>query len=69
MRAIAVNEDGAAQINMDRCIGCGLCVTKCPSEALYLEVKPENQRRQPPESAMEVVKMMAQKRGKSLTLQ
>ncbi|MCJ7682958.1 MAG: 4Fe-4S binding protein [Desulfobacteraceae bacterium] len=67
MGAIAINEDGVAQINMDRCIGCGLCVTKCPSEALHLEVKPENQRRQPPETAREVVKMMAQKRGKSLT--
>ena len=38
-----------AEINLDRCIGCGLCVTTCPEEALSLKEKPEAERRVPPE--------------------
>lgn len=67
MGAISLTDDEVAEINMDRCIGCGLCVTACPSAALRLEIKPEGQRRKPPETNREAMAMMAQKRGKSLT--
>jgi ferredoxin len=67
MGAIALNDDEVAEINLDRCIGCGLCVTTCTGEALHLEIKPEGQRRKPPETGMEAMTAMAQKRGKSLT--
>jgi len=30
-------EGGLPQVNLDRCIGCGVCVRFCPSTALYLE--------------------------------
>lgn len=67
LRGISINDDDVAEINLDRCIGCGLCVTKCPNEALLLEVKPEDQQRKPPETGREGIVMMAEKRGKSLT--
>ena len=36
--------EGAGQVifNADRCIGCGLCVSTCPSGALTLVRKPDN---------------------------
>jgi NAD-dependent dihydropyrimidine dehydrogenase PreA subunit len=40
MGALAENGE-CVVLNDDRCIGCGLCVTTCPSEALTLERKPE----------------------------
>jgi ferredoxin len=67
MGAIALNDEEVAEIDLDRCIGCGLCVTTCPTEALRLEIKPEDQRREPPKTGGDVVRMMAQKRGASLT--
>jgi len=33
--------DEHAVLNADRCIGCGLCVSTCPSGALVLERKPQ----------------------------
>jgi Fe-S-cluster-containing hydrogenase component 2 len=67
MGAIALNEDEVAEVNLDRCIGCGLCVTTCSGEALHLEIKPGEEHRKPPETDGEAMTMMAQKRGKSLT--
>jgi len=66
MAAITINDDDVAEINLDRCIGCGLCVTTCPEEALCLELKPEDQRRMPPEKASQALIEIAKKRGKSL---
>jgi ferredoxin len=39
----ALSENGEyVDLNSDRCIGCGLCVTTCPSQALTLERKSED---------------------------
>jgi ferredoxin len=35
--------------NINKCIGCGLCVTTCPQKAKKLIMKPEQQRVRPPE--------------------
>jgi NAD-dependent dihydropyrimidine dehydrogenase PreA subunit len=35
--------DGVATITLKRCIGCGLCVTTCPTDAIRLVKKPEDQ--------------------------
>jgi ferredoxin len=59
-------EDETAVVDLDRCIGCGLCVTTCPADAVTLMVKPESQRRTPPENGVEQMLQMAERRGKSL---
>lgn len=40
MEALSI-EDENAVVKADRCIGCGLCVSTCPSGALTLERKPQ----------------------------
>jgi len=47
MQALAEDGDRVA-LNTDRCIGCGLCVSTCPSGALMLVRKPDSERTQPP---------------------
>ena len=42
MQALA-DEGGRVTLNTDRCIGCGLCVTTCPSGALTLVRKPDSE--------------------------
>jgi Fe-S-cluster-containing hydrogenase component 2 len=40
MEAVYLN-DGKAPLNLDRCIGCGLCVSTCPTNSLSLVRKAE----------------------------
>jgi Fe-S-cluster-containing hydrogenase component 2 len=35
-------EDEQVALNSDRCIGCGLCVSTCPTSSLILKRKSEN---------------------------
>jgi len=39
MDAIHTGPEGKSEVDRSRCIGCGLCVTTCPSDALHLEEK------------------------------
>lgn len=66
MEAIRIGDLEVAEVNRDRCIGCGLCVTTCPSGALSLAVKPEAERRVPPAKGKEFFMEMASRRGKTL---
>ncbi|MHA1491215.1 MAG: 4Fe-4S binding protein [Promethearchaeota archaeon] len=34
---IIVNKKGQINIDLDKCIDCGACVSLCPTDALYLE--------------------------------
>ena len=65
MEAITI-EDDTAIIDLDRCIGCGLCVTTCPSEAARLVKKAEMEQYLPPESKGEVFMQLAIERKKNL---
>ena len=47
MQALA-EEGDRVTLNTDRCIGCGLCVSTCPTGALTLVRKPDSERTQTP---------------------
>lgn len=66
MEAIQIGPSDAAEVDRDRCIGCGLCITTCPSAALSLQLKPESERREPPETGRDYFMQVASLRGKSL---
>jgi Fe-S-cluster-containing hydrogenase component 2 len=40
MEAISI-EDKISTVNLDRCIGCGLCVSTCSSKAITMVKKPK----------------------------
>ncbi len=48
MKAIT-EEQGVAVVNIEDCIGCGLCVSGCPNDAARLQRKPEEEIVHPPE--------------------
>lgn len=66
MDAISIGEGETAEVNLDRCIGCGLCVTTCDTRALRMELKPEDQRHIPREKGQELLMDMARERSTSL---
>jgi Fe-S-cluster-containing hydrogenase component 2 len=39
-----VKSEGKVKLLPERCIGCGLCVTKCPKNALKLTKKSKNKK-------------------------
>jgi Fe-S-cluster-containing hydrogenase component 2 len=61
MDAIQMEEDHA-RVMSDRCIGCGLCVSTCPGEALSLKRKPEKMQAGIPKNQMEAHALRAQAR-------
>ena len=63
MDALNMDAEGICELAVERCIGCGLCVTTCPSEALTLHPKPQELQRVPPETTRDQMMAMAQKRG------
>ncbi len=56
MKAVTLEDDVAA-INPDRCIGCGVCVYHCPTEAMTLEARPDFV--EPPRSFRELITKQA----------
>jgi len=64
MDAILMTDDDIDQLDLDRCIGCGLCVTTCPTEAMSLRKKADDQQYEPPKTGGETYIRIASERGK-----
>jgi len=60
--AIAVDGDSYRVIR-EKCIGCGLCATTCPEEAIELIAKERNDRTSPPENEKAWFEERARQRG------
>lgn len=66
MDAIYLNKASIAEIEENRCIGCGLCISTCPTDAVSFKMKPEDQRRIPPNSGVDLMTKISEIRGTTL---
>ena len=60
----AITVEDVAEVDLDRCIGCGLCVPTCEFEAIRLVEKEESDKWVPPKNIVETLINIAQERGK-----
>ena len=65
MEAISLPEQ-VSVVERERCIGCGLCVSVCPAEAISLQPRPESERIEPPEDLRAWMAERARERGIAL---
>ncbi len=63
MEAIHLTE-GTVALDPKRCIGCGLCVSTCPSESLSLVRKPKVKQPYVPKDIVETNMKLGKARGK-----
>lgn len=55
--------DETAWIDPKRCIGCGVCISECPTEALKFEQKDAEEQYDPPANLFETYMNIAKERG------
>ena len=63
MEALELGENTVA-LDLDRCIGCGLCITACPTESLAMLRKPESEQPEVPKNMIEAAIKLGKARGK-----
>jgi Fe-S-cluster-containing hydrogenase component 2 len=63
MDALKLTDNGVA-VKSDRCIGCGLCVTTCPTGTLALSRKPRSEQPKVPKNTIGTYVRLSQARGK-----
>ena len=63
MEALHLNNKKAA-LDLNRCIGCGLCVTTCPTHSLSLVRKPKRKQPYVPKDMMDTNIKLGKARGK-----
>ncbi len=63
MEALHLN-DKKAVLDLNRCIGCGLCVTTCPTHSLSLVRKPKRKQPYVPKDMMDTNIKLGKARGK-----
>jgi electron transport complex protein RnfB len=63
VNAISESEDASYEVVRENCIGCGLCITACPTEAVKLVRKPEDQLVVPPLGEADWFKERGRRRG------
>ena len=56
--------DGTIGLDLDRCIGCGLCTSTCPTGSLTLMRKPEWEQREVPKDMIQTSFKLGRARGK-----
>jgi formate hydrogenlyase subunit 6/NADH:ubiquinone oxidoreductase subunit I len=56
--------DTKAALDVNRCIGCGLCVNTCPTDSLSLMRKPKAKQPYVPKDIMEASIKLGKTRGK-----
>ncbi len=57
-------EDDKVVLDLNRCIGCGLCVTTCSTGSLTLARKPDSEQRYVPRNILEALYRLARVRRK-----
>lgn len=67
MDAIA-EDNGGYSVKPERCIGCGACISTCPTESITLVRKPESEHDQPPANIADWYFKRAQSRGIQISL-
>jgi NAD-dependent dihydropyrimidine dehydrogenase PreA subunit len=63
VNAIDEDDDGAYVIAPEKCIGCGLCITECPTEAIKLVRRPAEEIDVPPVDEADWFRVRGQRRG------
>ena len=61
-------KDGAYEVKPERCIGCGVCTTGCPTEAISLIKKPESLWDEPVSNLVEWYFKRAASRGIAMSI-
>jgi NAD-dependent dihydropyrimidine dehydrogenase PreA subunit len=62
-----VEEDDTYRVIQEKCIGCGLCIDTCPSDAISLVRKPQEAIETPPQDEMEWFDRRGAARGRDFS--